>query len=245
MKKIIFIILLVSFIIRVNAQSLEFSVQAYSGMSHFTGNTTTHSTFLNTSATDPHAGYPNGTGNIYTPDLGIALQLQYNFKSGFLLGGQAAFEQFNNKVDINGVYEDQTYLAYQLAPGPEAATGHVTDHDNYVNLTPYIGYRFVLNKVKLDVMPGFDIAIGVGGSETVNVKANDGTYYNKPNIANGGIPPSDVRARIGLAAYYLRYGIIASYSRGLKDYNSGELSDSDLPPLHAELFRLGLSYRIR
>lgn len=245
MKKLILIIPIVFCILAAKAQSLEFSVQANSGISRFTGKGTTPTTFLNVASTQQHSGYPNGTGNIFAPDLGANLQLQYTFKSGFILGGQAGFEQFSSKANINSVDEPGLLLPYyntQQTPFVTAA-GHVTDHWDYININPYTGYRFILKKVKLDVLPGFDIAFGTGSSETVNVKANDGTYYNKSTLTSYK-PATDVRPRIGLAAYYQRFGLVASFSKGLHDYNSGKLSDSTLPTLHTELFRIGLSYRI-
>ncbi len=248
MKKAFLIISIIFSVIQAKAQSLEFSVQANSGMSHFTGATTLKNTFLNGANTQDHTGYPNGTGNIYAPGFGAGFQLQYTFKSGFLAGAQAGFEQFSSKVDINGVYDNSMVLYANVNGGSGVeevpATGHVTDHLDYINLNPYIGYRFLLNKVKLDLLPGIDIALGTGSSETVNVKASDGTYYNRSSLTSGK-PSTDVRMRMGAVAYYYNWGITASYSKGLKDFNSGRLSDSVLPPLHSELFRIGLLYRLK
>jgi hypothetical protein len=251
MKKALLIILFVFAFIQLKAQSLDFSIQANSGFSHLTGESTLRNAPLNGSSAESHAGYPNGTGNLSAPDLGADLQLQYTFKCGFILGAQAGFEQFSSKININGVYGsyDAPVLFYNINtpyPGTTfvSATGHATDHWDYIYINPYFGYRFAFKKVKLDVLPGFDIAAGTSSSETVNVKASDGSYYNKSTLPSYK-PATDVRPRIGLAAYYQLFGIVASYSKGLYDYNSGKLSDSDLPPLHTELFRLGISYRIK
>jgi hypothetical protein len=250
MKKALLIILFVFAFIRLKAQSLEFSIQANSGFSHLTGESTLRNAPLNGSSTESHAGYPNGTGNLSAPDLGADLQLQYTFKCGFILGAQAGFEQFSSKININGVYGSYNAPVLFNISTPNlvttfvSATGHVTDHWDYININPYFGYRFAFKKVKLDILPGFDIAEGTGSSETVNVKASDGSYYNESTLP-GYKPATDIRPRIGLATYYQRFGIFASYSKGLYDYNSGKLSDSDLPPLHTELFRLGISYGIK
>jgi hypothetical protein len=247
MKKALLIALFIFAFIRLKAQSFEFSVQANSGFSHFTGGSTLRTTFLGAASATQHDGYPNGTGNLSAPDLGADLQLQYNFKCGVILGGQAGFEQFSSGVNINSVDEPYNgYLALNTAYYSPfvPASGHVTDHWDYININPYTGYRFLFKKVKLDILPGFDVAFGTGHSENVNVKATDGTYYNKSTLS-GGKPITDVRSRIGLATYYQRFGIVASYSRGIHDYNSGKTSDSILPTLNTELFRIGLSYRIR
>jgi len=251
MKKTLLIALFIFAFIQLKAQSFEFSIQANSGVSHLTGGSALRTTTFNGSSTQQNAGYPNNTGNLSAPDFGADLQLQYNFKCGFILGAQAGFEQFSSKVNINGVYGSYDAPVLFLNIGTlypattfVSATGHVTDHWDYINFNPYFGYRFAFKKVKLDVLPGFDIAEGTGSSETVNVKASDGSYYNKSTLPSDK-PATDVRPRIGLAAYYQRFGVVASYSKGLHDYNSGKTSDSDWPPLRTELLRLGISYRIK
>jgi hypothetical protein len=235
MRKLILTILFILSIVELKAQGFEFSVQANTGLSYYVGQGTLHSTFLNVSSVSDHSGYPNGDGNIASPIWGTDLQFQYTFKSNFVLGVQTGYEQISYKVDINGVYDG--------AANETQATGYTNQHNGYININPYLGYRLKLDKVRLDVLPGFDIALGTNSYTTVNVKASDGTFYNKPSY--DGAPATEIRARLGLAAYYQKFGITASYSHGTKDYNSGLASDSVLPTLYTELFRVGLSYRIR
>jgi hypothetical protein len=237
MKKILLSLLLVFSILGLKAQTSEFSIQANGGMSHDVGNGTVSSTNLNVDGGNSHGGYPNGDGNRYAFSYGLGLQWQYVFKCNFLLGLQAGYEVVSNKVNIDGVYDG--------ASTETPATGYVTDHNGFININPSIGYRLHFNKVRFDILPGFDIALGMHGSETVNVKASDNTYYNRPLNDLNSKPTDDFRLRLGLAAYYKKFGINASYSHGLHNYNSDELADEPVPALNVNVIRLGISYRIK
>jgi len=231
MRKIILSSLFILGITAAKAQSFEISLQANTGVSHFSGAGTVSSTFLNADD-QSHTGYPNGDGNRNAAIFGADIQWQYVAKCNFIFGVQTGYEALGTKVDISSVG----------SPGTPA-TGSFTDHLNYINLNPYIGYRFKLSKVKLDVMPGLDIALGVHGSETGKAITNDNVTYTADDV--NGTTRSDARVRLGLAAYYQKFGITASYSHGLTDFNSGALSDSVLPTINLNVIRIGLSYRIK
>lgn len=231
MKKVILSFLLVLSIIELKAQSFEISAQANTGLSHYTGAGTVSSTFLNADE-QSHTGYPNGTGNRNAVIFGADIQWQYIAKCNFIFGIQTGYEALGSKIDITSIN----------SPGTPA-TGTFTDHLNYINLNPYFGYRFKLSRIKLDVMPGLDFALGIHGSETGKAVTNDNVTYTANDI--NGTTRSDVRLRLGLAAYYQKFGITVSYAHGLADFNSGALSDSVLPTLRVEVVRVGLSYRIK
>ena len=131
MRKLILTILFILSIVELKAQSFEFSVQANTGLSHYVGQGTLHSTFLNVSSVSDHSGYPNGDGNIASPIWGTDLQFQYTFKFNFIIGAQTGYEQISNKVDINGVYDGATTET--------SATGYVNQHYGYFNINPYLG----------------------------------------------------------------------------------------------------------
>jgi len=232
MKKIYLSLFLILCAIAVKAQN-EFFIQANGGVSHYAGKSTVNSTFLDAGDPANHSGYPNGDGNTAAFSYGADLEWQYTFKCKFLLGLQAGYEVISSKTDINGVYDG--------SGGETPATGYVTGHYHSINLNPYIGYRFNLNKVKLDLLPGFDVAFGLKNTETVNVKANDNTYYNKPtnNYNSAG---DEFRLRFGAAAYYKKFGITTSFSRGMNHF--AEYADAYIPPEHMDVFRFGISYRI-
>jgi len=232
MKRIYLSLLLIFCAIQLKAQSFEVSVQVNTGVSHYSGAGTLSSTFLNVDE-QQHTGYPNGDGNRNAITFGADIQLQYTSRHNFILGLQTGYEALGSKIDITSIG----------SPGTPA-TGSFTDHLNYINLNPYIGYRFKLSKVRLDVMPGLDFAFGASSKQTGKAVTNDNVTYTASDITYGG-PKSDVRVRLGLAAYYQKFGITASYSHGLTDFNSGALADGPVPSLHLEVLRIGLSYRIK
>jgi len=238
MRKILLAIPLFFIFTQAKAQSFEISVQANGGLSAYRGNSTVNTTFLDGADPTAHTGYPNGDGNRLAFSYGADIQLQRNFKSNFILGLEAGYEVLGSKTNINGVYDD-------TANGETAASGYAEQHAGYVNVNPYIGYRFIIKKVKLDVLPGLDFAFGAHESNTINVTATDNTYYNAHTNNVYFNPSDDVRVRLGLAAYYQRFGLTANYSHGLVNFNSGALADSVVPPEHRDVFRLGLSYRIK
>jgi hypothetical protein len=232
MKKAILSLLFIFSILQLKAQSLEVSVQAGTGVSHYVGAGTVSSTVLNING-QQHTGYPNGDGNRNATIFSGDIQLQYAFKCNFILGLQMGYEALGSKVDITGISTNP------LTP----ATGSFTDRLNYINLNPFVGYRFNLKNVSLDVMPGLDFAIGTSGKQTGKAIADDNVVYNSSSL--NGKPDADVRAKLGLAAYYKKFGITASYSHGFVDFNSGLLADGPVPSMRIEIFRLGLSYRIK
>ena len=233
MKKALIILFLIFCGIQLQAQSFDFSVLANGGLSHEVGKSTVNSTFLNADAST-HTGYANGDGNTLAFSYGAGFQFQYTFKCDFILGAQTVYEVVSIKTNINGVYDG-------TGGGEISASGYTTNHYGFININPYFGYRFKINKVRLDVLPGFDVSFGVANKQVVNVKASDNSYYNKPNIAieNG----DDLRLRLGLAAYYKRYGITASGSRGFDQF--ARYADAYIPPEHMEIFRLGLLYKLK
>jgi len=231
--KLLITLLFVLSISELHAQTFEISAQANGGFSHYAGKSTVNNTFLNAGDPANHSGYANGDGNSPAFTYGADVQLQYTFKFNLIMGVQTGYEVISSHTNINGVYDG--------ANGEVTATGYTSDHYGYININPYLGFRFHINNVRLDLLPGLDISLGESTKSTVDVKATDGTYYNKPtnNINNTG---DEFRVRFGLAAYYKKFGITASHSRGINHF--AQFADAYIPPEHMEVFRLGISYKI-
>ena len=245
MKKALLIALFVFAFIQLKAQSFEFSVQAGTGLSHFTGSSSASTSYM----IGAPGGTDNYTNNPYGNRTAIAysagLQGQYVFKSRFIVGFQANYQLLQSKVKIDSV--SRTDLYQTLAPGPnyaydgmEPATGQTTLKASYINLSPYIGYRVLAGKFKLDILPGMDIGFGLGSHE--NGKAT--TAFSSNNVTldadkDLGAPKTDVGLSLGLAAYFNRFGVTAGYAYGLSNYLSGGNTS-----LHTGLCRLSISYKI-
>jgi hypothetical protein len=231
------------------AQKLEVSVQANTGLFHFAGKSSTATTQVlqgSATAADPMNRANNPYGNKNGFSYGGSIQAQLVSKGGFIIGLQGGYEVLKSKVDIDK-YTPIVYLTYQdflpvAAIDPSfAVKGHVALQNQSINLNPYIGYRFQLSKVKLDILPGMDLGLILDTRDKGEVKDKDGKIYKVDYKRSKA--PTDVRLRLGTAASYGRYGLNASFAHGLTNYMKDVIGDASFNA-RSEYFRLGLSYRL-
>ena len=91
MKTLILTLFSILALTQLQAQKLEVSVQANSGLFHYSGNSATSATSIN-GASDPKNDYTNNPlGNKNAFSYGAAIQGQYVSKGGFILGMQAGY----------------------------------------------------------------------------------------------------------------------------------------------------------
>ncbi|WP_413666436.1 hypothetical protein ACEN9X_18035 [Mucilaginibacter sp. Mucisp86] len=230
------------------AQKLEVSVQANTGLFHFAGKSTSATTqVLQGSITgDPMNRANNPYGNKNGFSYGGSVQIQTISKGGFIVGLQGAYELLRSKVNVDKYTPITTVLYGDYLPitanDPSfAVTGHIAFQNQSINLNPYIGYRFQLNKVKLDILPGMDLGLILDSRDKGEVKDKDGKIYKVDYKRSKA--PTDVRLRLGTVASYGRYGLNASFAHGLTNYMKDMVGDASFNA-HSEYFRLGLSYRL-
>lgn len=247
MKKYILILapLLISGL-QLSAQKLEVTVQANTGLFHFAGKSSTATTQVLQGSTtgDPmnRANNPYGSKNGFS--YGGSVQVQTVSKGGFIVGLQGGYELLRSKAEVNKytpiILNPTEYDI--IANDPSfAVTGHVAFQNQSINLNPYIGYRFQLNKVKLDILPGMDIGLILDSRDKGEVKDKEGNVFKVDYKRSKA--PTDVRLRLGAAASYGRYGLNASFAHGLTNYMKDMVGDASFNA-HSEYFRLGLSYRL-
>lgn len=231
------------------AQKLEVTVQANTGLFHFAGKSTTATTqVLQGSITgDPMNRANNPYGNKNGFSYGGSVQVQTISKGGFIVGLQGGYELLRSKVEVDKyspittvLYDD--YLPITANDPSFAVTGHVAFQNQSINLNPYIGYRFQLNKVKLDILPGMDLGLILDSRDKGEVKDKDGKVYKVDYKRSKA--PTDVRLRLGAVASYGRYGLNASFAHGVSNYMKDAVGDDASFNAHSEYFRLGLSYRL-
>jgi len=246
MKKLLLIITCFFALQSLHAQSFEFSAHVNSGLFHYSGASTAAQSYI--VVADPSGNHTNNPyGNKNALSYGVALQEQFTSKGGFIIGLQGGYDILRSALDITGVLEPTyQYLLYNTAftvpqPSPAKGTQHLTTQ--YVNINPYIGYRVNLKKVKLDLMPGIDLAFSTSSRDkataTTTTQMQPQTY--KANRSLDAL--NDVRLRFGAAAMYRNFGIGASFAHGLTN-DEGKLIGSPSYEAHEELIRFGLSYRI-
>jgi len=230
------------------AQKIEFSVQANSGLFHYAGKSAAAESHIN-------QGPPkilNYTNNPYGNKNGFgysgSLQGQFVSKGGFIAGLQAGYEMLKSKVDINGILLYNTgYLYLQnanfIASQPVEAKGETHLKNKFINVSPYLGYRIGLKKMKLDLMPGIDLGFGLSTYESGKATTTDGSNTTMQTGLKRDKAPTDVRLKFGAALIYNRFGLTASYAHGLTNYQGKMLGDADFEA-HSELMRFGVSYRL-
>jgi hypothetical protein len=239
------------------AQQFELSVQANSGLFHFSGKSVTATSYVIQYGSNNQNYTNNPYGNRNGFSYGSTLQGQFVAKNGFIWGLGAGYEVLQSKVNIDK-YTPLVYITYNDANpvyiDPSfAVKGHTNLQNQSINLNPYIGYRFQLHKVKLDILPGVDVGLILKTKDEGSVKDNDGKTYTV-NYARSKAP-TDVRLRLGAAASYGKWALNASFAHGLTNYLSrvetyinpsinGSNSTTTSLAAHSELMRLGVSYRI-
>jgi len=235
---------------RLFAQKIELSIQANSGLFHYSGNGAASTSFINEGETDKQDYTNNPYGNKNGFSYGGDVQAQYISKSGFIAGLQAGYEVLRSKVDISD-YDPITFILFTGINTPAAlqipVKGQTFLQDQDIDINPYVGYRLSLKKIKIDIMPGVDVGFNVDSYDKGSATGTDGTIYK----VDYKMPksPTDVRLRLGLAATCKRFGLTASFAHGLTnfasnlDVNAGGTT-TPAPNVHSELIRFGISYRI-
>jgi len=156
MKKQILTLLSICILANAYGQKFELAVNANSGLYHYSGKSSTSTSFVNgAGSTDAYINNPYGNQNGFS--YGGALQGQYISKGGFIIGLQAGYEILRAKVGI-----DANYVLFTPSPNSppspaQTSSGSTFLQSTYVNLNPYIGYRLHIKKVSVDLLPGIMI----------------------------------------------------------------------------------------
>ncbi|HEY8782888.1 MAG TPA: hypothetical protein VIM16_14785 [Mucilaginibacter sp.] len=249
MKKTLLALFTIILSTHLSAQKIEVSIQANSGLFHYSGNGAASTSFIN-SAGSPQGYTNNPYGNKNGFSYGGDIQAQYVGKTGFIAGLQAGYEILRSKTDINAVYPYNVYYftTGNYYNGPTPAKGQTFLQDQNININPYLGYRLPFKKIKIDIMPGMDFGININSYDKGSATASDGTVYRVNHKLQKA--PTDVRLTLGVAAYYKKLGIIVGCAHGLVNYTSNLIGmtaggGSSAPQIvHSELLRFGISYRV-
>ena len=243
MKTLLLTFLSFFVLMHLSAQNIELSVQANSGLFHYSGNSAVSTSAIYQGST-PQQNYTNNPyGGKNGFSYGGDIQAQYVSKNGFIWGLQAGYEVLRSKLDVIGYNP----ITFYLSPGPNSigyqipVKGQTFLQDQDIDFNPYIGYRLLIGKIKLDLMPGIDLGFDMNSYDKGKATDNDGTVYRTDlKLLN---PPTDVRFKLGVAATYKRFGITAAYLHGLTNlYKNTTVNGSD--DAHSELLSFGITYRI-
>jgi len=229
-----------------HAQKTEVSIQANSGLFRYSGTAAT-SYSPSTEASPYGQDYfnnPYGSKNSisYSGDI----QVQHVDKKGFIAGIQAGYEILRSVVGINGYFPSYYfYPGFNIAfsqGAPQPATGQDVLVNQTINISPYIGYRLQIKKIRLDLLPGISLGFNINSYDKWK-----GTDNNSGIIFQGNTKladaPMDLQLKFASVAYYNKWGITVSYAHGLTNLNKymyGYLNST----AHSELLSFGIAYKI-
>ena len=246
MKKILLTLAIVFLITQLRAQNFEVSIQANTGLFHYGGSSATAVSFIQEAYTDKldYTNNPYGSKNGFS--YGLDVQAQHVSKSGFIIGLQAGYDILRSKENIND-YDPLTFILYTGANWTGdyqiqiPVKGQTVLQNQDINVNPYIGYRIQTKKIKIDVLPGIDLGFNINSYDKGKGTDSEGNVYRTDlELTNA---PTDVRFRLGVAAWYGRFGITAAFSYGLTNLDKSNIGN-DPYNAHSELLRFGITYRL-
>lgn len=144
------------------------------------------------------------------------MQPQYVFRGGFLIGLQAGYDILRSKTAIADVVPayQPPYLYNIDIVVPQPASGTDILQAEEISINPYIGYRIIAGKTKLDIMPGISVGFNLNTREKGRADSQGITYEinNKRSDLR-----TDTQLKLGAGVELQRWGLIASYGYGLSD----------------------------
>ena len=233
-KLTLFIFLL--FPIIVSAQKTIYRISLNSGLFSFAGKSAKNTSFINYSNLN-NSGYTNSP---YGSKAGLCYGLSANMiratKTNFLMGLDIGYENLNSKVLIDAIsgYTGNATYAY-------TATGKTILSYGFLNLYPFIGWRFKAEKLSFDITGGLELGYCLAANEKGNATATNGTKYI--TAVDRKTIKKDIRPRIQVSANYHKTGVYVGYSYGLTNYMNGYVGG--INECYARLLRFGLTYQIK
>ena len=220
-------------------QQVEFAGQLNTGLTRFGGESASKSTSMVSNIQDGAlSSVSNAYGKKFALSYGASVQVQQVTRSNFLFGTQAGVEVLRSRTDIREVYIFRSI--YSGSFEQQEASGKAILQNDFVNLHPYLGYRVNAGAVNLDFSFGPEVGIGLKSREKGKATAQDGSKHTYSQLRSE--PETDVRARLGITAYYYHIGLSASYAHGLTNYMRGY--DGGNPAVYARVWRFGVLYRL-
>ncbi len=213
-----------------NAQRLTYSAGINSGFFRYRGDQAfsiekTQPTLLRSNFS---AGQESRSGFSYE----INSSVQYVSKMKLIAGVELAFQSLQSKSDIT--FLSPSFFSSALIP----AEGMVTSTSQFIAFTPFVGFRALDKKLKVDITTGFEIAGALNKKEKIDAHLT--MTGDKYNVENDAGKHGDTRARVQVTISYGRLGLTAGYVQGYKNYYGND----DFLKARAQFVRTGLNYRI-
>ena len=236
MPKILLTFIVVFFLINASGQKTEFKVSLNSGLFSFVGGYAKSTSYLIAYNNNNNSGITNNPfGKHEALCYGMSGNIQQLTKKRFLFGCDFGYEKLRSKVLI-----DEVVIPSNTNPVFYAAKGKEFLNFDFVNVFPYIGHRFKLERFFLDCIAGFDIGFCSKNLETTEETTANGTY--KTSIDKKPIKV-DIRPRIQFSLNYHKFGVYIGYSYGLGNYAAGYYDGKQ--ESYSRMIRFGLTYKLK
>lgn len=212
------------------AQQLEVSASLNSGFYSYRGSGATSVSRIN------FASYTNNPyGSKGGLSYGLSLNIRKVNKSNFIFGADLGYEMLRSKVkldysdvigDIASDFEGRTYL-----------------NTSFINLFPYLGGRFNVNKQAFDLVGGLDIANVLSAKEKGDARSIDNSQFHIQTSRDRKNMKMDLRPRIQLSTDFGKMGLYAGYAHGVRNYSSGLIGMTI--ETYSRMGRIGVTYRLK
>lgn len=241
MKKVFFTLTVLLFFVHTFGQKTEFRVALNSGLFSFVGpsakGTTAIYYYTQTNTSNSNLAF----GAKKALSYGLSLNIKRLTKTNILLGVDLGYEVLRSKASIDKVYEYDGTTANEYN-----ATGQIFSDYSFLNLNPFIGYRFYLKYFSVDLTGGFDVGYCLSAMANGNATATNGKKYTTLDRERKSVS-FDFRPRVQLSANYKKLGLYLGYSYGLINYlmfTKVEINVDSWRSL-TRLIRFGITYKIK
>lgn len=214
------------------AQQFEIRANLNSGLYSYVGPGTESVSRINS------ATYTN---NPYGSKGGLSYGLSFNARGvtehHFIYGADLGYEMLRSRVkleyqdvigDISSSFKGNTYL-----------------NNSFINLFPYLGGRFLVNKRTFDLVGGMDIGYILSSTEKGDAKSTDNAAFHIQTSVDRLNRKSDLRPRIQLSTEFKHgVGVYIAYSQGIRNYQEKVLGGG-AHDTYSRMWRLGISYLLK
>jgi len=211
------------------AQKLEIRAHLTSGFYSYRGDgAESISQIISTTSTNNPYGSKGGLS------YGLSLDLRKVTKHRLILGADLGYEMLRSKVDLK--YTD---VIGDIASSFE---GRTYLNNSFINLFPYLGGRFTINKQNFDLIGGLDLGYLLSSREKGDARSVDNAGFHIETSEDRLSVRTDFRPRIQLSTDFDKIGIYVGYSHGLRNYKANLIGlDTHV---YSRMWRVGLSYRL-
>ena len=225
------------------AQGMEYNILGGKGLFHYVTKNAKEPYYsaINLSSRSEAGNYANNPyGNKNGQSFQLAFELKKVTRRKLIWGSFIEYESVESKKKINWVFGPSSYDFRE-------ATGNFSLKNNFLVISPYIGYRFQFSKFYCDVMCGTDISNGISkvhqqGSATIS-SSGELVQVNKSSKAES-YDLFETRARLQTEFAYKKVGLYLGYSWG---FYKGHLAAFGGTPLYSfsRYFKVGILYRLK